>query len=252
MTTNPIYNFNNKTAIVTGAGGGMGKEITLALSKFGANIYGIDLKEKPEEYTNLNIKYFQEDITKFEKIDLIFNQAFKETKRLDFLANVAGVLLFGKDKSLVDIDLDVYDQVININLKASTYAARKAIPLMQKTGGGSMVHISSVQAYRGDPLPQDAYSQSKAAILNLSKSIAMQFAKDGIRSNTIVPGLTMTPLQDRWKNDKETQSKIANHIPLGRLGKPEDMADGTLFLFSEASSFITGTELIIDGGLLLH
>ena len=123
---------------------------------------------------------------------------------------------------------------------------------MQKTGGGSMVHISSVQAYRGDPLPQDAYSQSKAAILNLSKSIAMQFAKDGIRSNTIVPGLTMTPLQDRWKNDKETQSKIANHIPLGRLGKPEDMADGTLFLFSEAASFITGTELIIDGGLLLH
>ena len=128
MTTQPTYNFNNKTAIVTGAGGGMGKEITLALSKFGAKVYGIDLKEKPKEYTNLNIKYFQEDITKFEKIDLIFDQAFKETKRLDFLANVAGVLLFGKDKSLVDIDLDVYDQVININLKASTYAARKAIP----------------------------------------------------------------------------------------------------------------------------
>ena len=82
----------------------MGKEIVLALSKFGAKVYGIDLKEKPEEYANLNIKYFQEDITKFDKIDLIFDQTFKETKRLDFLANVAGVLLFGKDKSLVDID----------------------------------------------------------------------------------------------------------------------------------------------------
>jgi len=78
MTTNPIYNFNNKTAIITGAGGGMGKEITLALSKFGAKVYGIDLKEKPKEYTNLNIKYFQEDITKFDKIDLIFAQAFEE------------------------------------------------------------------------------------------------------------------------------------------------------------------------------
>jgi len=79
MTTNPIYNFNNKTAIVTGAGGGMGKEIVLALSKFGAKVYGIDLKEKPEEYVNLNIKYYQEDITKFDKIELIFDQVLKET-----------------------------------------------------------------------------------------------------------------------------------------------------------------------------
>jgi NAD(P)-dependent dehydrogenase (short-subunit alcohol dehydrogenase family) len=130
--------------------------------------------------------------------------------------------------------------------------ARQAIPLMLKTGSGSMVHFSSVQAYRGDPLPQDAYSQSKAAVLNLSKSIAMQFAKDNIRSNTIVPGMTMTPLQKRWENDNDSKDKMAEYIPLKRLGTPADMADGVLFLLSQASSFITGTELIIDGGILLH
>tara|TARA_B110000116_G_scaffold96159_1_gene83794 strand:+ start:11207 stop:11971 length:765 start_codon:yes stop_codon:yes gene_type:complete len=252
VSTKPTYNFQNRTAVVTGAGGGMGKEICLALESYGAQIYAIDLKEKPAEYENKQITYFEEDITNYKFIDTIFDKAYNETGRLDYLANVAGVLLFDQDKSLVDIDMDLYDRVMDINLKASMYMARKAIPLMLKTGSGSMVHFSSVQAYRGDPLPQDAYSQSKAAVLNLSKSIAMQFAKDNIRSNTIVPGMTMTPLQKRWENDNDSKDKMAEYIPLKRLGTPADMADGVLFLLSEASSFITGTELIIDGGILLH
>ena len=200
-------------------------------------------------WTNLNIKYFQEDITKFEKIDLIFNQAFKETKRLDFLANVAGVLLFGKDKSLVDIDLDVYDQVININLKASTYAARKAIPLMQKTGGGSMVHISSVDALSGDDKPQDAYGASKAAMVRLSKSLAIQFASYNIRSNIILPGPIETPMQNRWKKNPKAKIQLSKMIPLQRIGKPKDIANTILFLLSNEASYITGIEITVDGGL---
>tara|TARA_Y100001970_G_scaffold82133_1_gene104004 strand:- start:129 stop:893 length:765 start_codon:yes stop_codon:yes gene_type:complete len=250
--TKPTYNFTNKTALITGAGGGMGEQICLSLESFGAKVYGVDLKSKPSVYKGKNINYFQEDITDYKAIDSIFDEISNESGKLDYLGNVAGVLLFEKDKSLVDIDMDVYDKVIDINLKASTYMARKSIPLMLKSDGGSMVHFSSVQAYRGDPLPQDAYSQSKAAIINLSKSVAMQFADRNIRSNTIVPGMTMTPLQKRWENDSQSKEKMANFIPLKRLGTPNDMADGVLFLFSDASSFITGTELIIDGGILLH
>ena len=92
----------------------------------------------------------------------------------------------------------------------------------------SIVNFSSVQAYRGDPLPQDAYSQSKAAVLNLSKSIAMQFADKNIRANTIVPGMTMTPLQKRWEGDEISKQKMADYIPLKRLGTPNDMSDGVL------------------------
>ena len=250
--TKPSYNFNNKTAVITGAGGGMGEQICLSLESYGAQVYGIDLKPSPSHYKGKNITYFQEDITDYKAIDSIFNKISKESTKLDYLGNVAGVLLFDQDKSLLDIDMDVYDKVIEINLKAATYMARKAIPLMLKSKSGSIVNFSSVQAYRGDPLPQDAYSQSKAAVLNLSKSIAMQFADKNIRANTIVPGMTMTPLQKRWEGDEISKQKMADYIPLKRLGTTNDMSDGVLFLFSDASSFITGTELIIDGGILLH
>ena len=196
MTTQPTYNFNNKTAIVTGAGGGMGKEITLALSKFGANIYGIDLKEKPEEYTNLNIKYFQEDITKFEKIDLIFNQAFKETKRLDFLANVAGVLLFGKDKSLVDIDLDVYEWELyqNLNISKSHFIIfgydRNIFEDLYGKQGNHIVTINTNNLYinntnQGDYRIEYYFQDEDTIRININKSdLTIRRRKEGLKIST--------------------------------------------------------------------
>ena len=120
---------------------------------------------------------------------------------------------------------------------------------MKKNKFGSIVHISSIDALSGDNKPQDAYGSSKAALLRLSKSISIQFANKNIRSNSILPGPIETPMQERWKKNPESKKNLSNVIPLRRVGKPSDIANSTMFLLSDESSFITGTELIVDGGL---
>ena len=120
---------------------------------------------------------------------------------------------------------------------------------MKKNKFGSIVHISSVDALSGDNKPQDAYGSSKAALLRLSKSISIQFANKNIRSNSILPGPVETPMQERWKKNPESKKNLSKVIPLKRVGKPSDIANSTMFLLSDESSFITGTELIVDGGL---
>jgi Dehydrogenases with different specificities (related to short-chain alcohol dehydrogenases) len=120
---------------------------------------------------------------------------------------------------------------------------------MKKNKFGSIVHISSIDALSGDNKPQDAYGSSKAALLRLSKSISIQFASKNIKSNSILPGPIETPMQERWKKDPESKKNLSNVIPLRRVGKPSDIANSTMFLLSDESSFITGTELIFDGVL---
>ena len=120
---------------------------------------------------------------------------------------------------------------------------------MKKNKFGSIVHISSIDALSGDNKPQDAYGSSKAALLRLSKSISIQFANKNIRSNSILPGPVETPMQERWKKNPESKKNLSKVIPLRRVGKPSDIANSTMFLLSDESSFITGTELIVDGGL---
>jgi 3-oxoacyl-[acyl-carrier protein] reductase len=119
---------------------------------------------------------------------------------------------------------------------------------MKRSGGGAMVHVASIQALRGDDRPQDAYQASKAAIISLSKSLAVQFAADGIRSNALLPGGTHSPMQERWDQDPAMKQAAAGAVPLGRVGTTQDMADAILFLLSDKAAFITGTELIVDGG----
>jgi 3-oxoacyl-[acyl-carrier protein] reductase len=150
------------------------------------------------------------------------------------------------------MDLATWDEVMAINLKSMVLTSRAAAPLMRQTGGGALVHFSTIQWMRGDLKPQDAYQASKAAVSAVSRSLAMQLAPDRIRSNTICPGPTLTPLQARWDNDEGARRGIADYVPLGRIGSAEDMAQACLFLFSDAASYITGIDLVVDGGLLLR
>jgi NAD(P)-dependent dehydrogenase (short-subunit alcohol dehydrogenase family) len=120
---------------------------------------------------------------------------------------------------------------------------------MKRMGGGAMVHISSIQCLRGDPVPQDAYQASKAGLIALSKSLAIQYAKDGIRSNALLPGPTLSPMQARWEDKPDVQARVSARIPLGRLGTVQDQANACLFLLSDKAAYITGTELIVDGGV---
>ena len=254
----PLYDFSNRVAVVTGAGGGMGEAIALALAKAGAKVTAIDMKGCPDSLKpgslkalGANVTFAQGDLRDAAFVDQTFAATAARHGRLDYLANVAGVLWFGRDKSLLDMDLKVWDEVMDINLRTMVLTSRAATPLMKKAGGGSMVHISTIQWMRGDPHPQDAYQASKAAVCAVSRSLAMQLAADGIRSNAICPGPALTPLQARWDTE-EVRRQVADYVPLKRIGTAEDMADATLFLFSDAASFITGIELAVDGGCLLR
>jgi NAD(P)-dependent dehydrogenase (short-subunit alcohol dehydrogenase family) len=238
--------FVGRTAVVTGAAGGMGLHIASELLAAGAMVAGIDVKDRPEALDDA--LFHQGDVSDDRFVSEALGSAYAETGRLDYLVNAAGVLWFGRDRSLLDIELGVWNRVIAINLTGCMLTARHAIPLMRQSGGGAMVHFSSTQCLRGDDRPQDAYQVSKAGILALSKSIAIQFAKDRIRSNVILPSATETPMQARWEKEPELKEATAAGVPLGRVGGTEDMASACLFLLSDQASFITGTELLVDGG----
>jgi NAD(P)-dependent dehydrogenase (short-subunit alcohol dehydrogenase family) len=240
--------FAGRTAVVTGAGGGMGLQIARDLQAAGATVVGLDLKERPAELADA--LYERGDVSDEGFVGAAIGRAFAARGRLDFLVNAAGVLLFDRDRSLVDVDLAVWNRVIAINLTGCMLTARHALPLMRQSGGGAMVHFSSTQCLRGDDKPQDAYQVAKAGIVALSKSIAIQFATDRIRSNVILPGPTESPMQARWQAEPAMKHRTASVVPLGRVGSVQDMADACVFLLSERADFITGTELIVDGGLL--
>ena len=240
-----------KVAVVAGGGGGMGLAIANSLIADGANVGIADIKPQPADLGRGpgESLYHQGDVTDESFVERVISQTVADFGRLDYLVNATGVLWLDRDRSLIDIDRAVWDEVIEINLTSFALTARHAIPPMKKTGGGAMVHFSSIDALRGDTRPQDAYGVSKAAIIRLSKSIAIQFARDNIRSNTILPGPVLTPMQHRWETDETARASAARHVPLGRLGLPQDLAGACLFLLSEQASFITGTELIVDGGV---
>ena len=195
-------------------------------------VAGIDVKDRPEALDDA--LYHQGDVSDDRFVREAIGGAYAETGRLDYLVNAAGVLWFGRDRSLLDVELEVWNRVIAINLTGCMLTARHAIPLMRKTGGGAMVHFSSTQCLRGDDQPQDAYQVAKAGILALSKSIAIQFAKDRIRSNVILPSADREPdagaLEQANRNSSEA---TAAGVPLGRVGTTADMANACLFLLSE-------------------
>jgi 3-oxoacyl-[acyl-carrier protein] reductase len=243
--------FSGRVAFITGAGGGMGLAIAKSFLEQGGRALLMDVKPEPAELVQFgnDFLFIQGDLTDDSSVAQAVGNAMEKFGRVDYLVNVAGVLWFDRDKSVLDIDLEVWDQVMDINLKSMVHTIRHAVPAMRKSGGGAMVHFSTVQCLRGDPAPQDAYGASKAGVATLSKSVAIQLAGEGIRSNVIFPGVAMTPLQARWEGNKEVQEAVANHVPIGRMGKAEDMANACLFLLSDKASYITGTELIVDGGL---
>lgn len=241
---------SEKVAIVAGAGGGMGLTIANDLLAAGARVALLDIKNQPQEICSQGGRaaYFQGDVTEPAFVAEAVRETVSSHGQLNYLVNATGVLWFDRDTSAVDMDLDVWDRVLAVNLKSAVLTSRYAIAEMRKAGGGALVHIASIDALRGDNKPQDAYGASKAALLRLSKSLAIQFAGDGIRSNAILPGPVMSPMQNRWKDDPNALLAVAESIPLGRIGTTRDIANACLFLLSDAAAFVTGAELIVDGG----
>ena len=243
--------FKGKSAVITGASGGMGLEISKELSRNNIFVLMLDLQSPNKDFlkNNKNCVFKKVDVTNFNKMKTHINTFYKKYKSIDYLVNTTGVLWFNKDVSAVDIGSNIWDKVFEINLKSMMYLSKIIVPKMKKNKFGSMVHISSVDALSGDDKPQDAYGASKAAMIRLSKSFAVQFASSNIRSNTILPGSVETPMQARWRKNPKTKKKLEKLIPLNRIGKPKDISNASIFLLSDQASYITGTELIVDGGI---
>ena len=247
-----MWDFSGKTAVVTGAGSGMGSQVAQDLYASGANVCMIDLKEEPESHSTLGDRsaYFQGDLTDDDFLQRAVSESQKRYGGIDYLVNAAGILLFDKDCGVVDMDFEVWDKVMDVNLKGPARLAQLCVPVMTEKSNSAMVHFSSIGAYRGDSKPQDAYQASKAGLIALSKSIAIQYAGEGLRSNIVSPGMIDTPLQSRWDHQHGAREAIAEAVPLNRVGQPKDLSNATLFLLSDLASYITGVDLIVDGGLL--
>ena len=243
--------FRGKSAVITGASGGMGLQVSKELSKNNISVLMLDL-QSPSRYfldKNKNCVFKKVDVTNFNKMKTHIDAFYKKHKSIDYLVNTTGVLWFKKDVSAVDINSGIWDKVFKINLKSMMYLSKIIVPKMKKNKFGSMVHISSVDALSGDDKPQDAYGASKAAMIRLSKSLAIQFASNNIRSNIILPGPIETGMQVRWKKNPKEKKKLEKFIPLNRVGKPEDISNASIFLLSDQADYITGSELIVDGGI---
>ena len=243
--------YRGKNAIVTGASGGMGLEISKMLSQNNINVLMLDVKSPGKTFLNENenCMFAKVDATNFKKFKSIIEKFYKKNKTIDYLVNTIGVLWFNKDVSATDIKADIWDKVFEINLKSMMYLSKIILPLMKKNNFGSMVHISSIDALSGDDKPQDAYGASKAAMIRLSKSLAIQFATKNIRSNIILPGPIETGMQKRWKKNPKAKKNLEKFIPLQRVGKPEDISNACMYLLSDQASYITGIEMIVDGGI---
>jgi len=166
---------------------------------------------------------------------------------LHVLYNNAGVLWKDRDRSVLETDDQWWDRVMAINLKSAFWVTKYGIPHLQRAGGGSIILMGSVSALVGFTRAQDAYTCAKGGLISLTKSLAIQFAKDQVRCNIIHPGIVDTPLQAPYLDD-ELRREFQSGIPLGRIGQPRDIANVALFLASDESSFMTGAELVVDGG----
>ena len=243
-------NFSGRTALITGGSGGIGLSIVEKLIKNKIKVIILDINS-PNKKILLNklVEFKKIDLSDYKNLQICLKEIRKKYKKIEYIINAAGVLWFDKDIGLEKIRLDTWEKVLSINLSSIVVVLQSILPLMKKNKFGSIVHISSIDALSGDDKPQDAYGSSKAALLRLSKSISIQYASKNIRSNSILPGPIETPMQKRWEKNPESKKNLSKVIPLKRVGKPIDIANSAIFLLSDESSFITGTELIIDGGL---
>lgn len=244
------FDFHNRGGLVAGAGGGMGLAIANGLIEGGADIVLADIKPEPEGIAAGpgRALYLEGDLSDEDFVRDAAAQTQVHAGRFDYLVNTVGVWWGEKDVSVLDIEREVWDRVFEINLNSMMLTARHAVPLMRACGGGAILLFSSIQALRGDPLAQDAYGATKGAIRSLAKSLAIQLAADNIRCNAILPGYVRTAMMHRLDANPERAEAMRNIIPLKRFGTVDDIAGPSLFLLSDAASFITGAELIIDGG----
>lgn len=247
---------NNKVCIITGAGGGMGK---VAAEKFAEQGGKIAVFERDVDAGQNTVAIIQQNggEAAFFKVDIANEQDVKNAVaatveqfgKIDVLYNNAGVMPEA-DNSVVNTSEEVWDLVMNINVKGIFFMTKYVIPEMEKNQAGSIINIASFVAEMGCSVPQDAYTASKGAVVSLTKSLAIQFRPKGIRTNAISPGPIETPLLMEWLvSDEDAKNVRLGRQPSGRFGKPEDIVNCALYLASDESDWTNGANINVDGGI---
>ena len=248
---NDLFDLSSKTALITGSSSGMGKAIALAMAQQGANVIISSFDEKELQKTQLE---FSEkglkaiaipcDMNRSEDMDRLVKESFKVFQKIDILVNCVGIAPAG---SFLDIDNELFEKTMGLNLQASIYLSKKLIPQMQVQKDGVIIYLASIAGVRGNS-KIGLYGISKAGIIQLAKNLAVEFGPDNIRVNAISPGLIQTPFAASLIQNEAFMEKRLLQTPLRRVGEVHEIAGLAVLLASKAGAFITGQNIIVDGG----
>ena len=241
-----------KVAIISGGARGMGAAEAKLFAREGAKVIICDVLEDEGRQTEAEINevggdavFVKLDVTSQDEWENAVNTAIERFGKLDILVNNAGIIV---QSTIEDMTVELWDKVMDVNAKGVFLGTKTAIPHMKAAGGGSIVNISSISGIVGQDNVNAGYNASKGAVRIFTKAAAVQYAKENIRVNSIHPGPIATPMTAEGRADPERVALTAERTPLGRYGEPEEVANAVLFLASDEASYVTGSEIVVDGG----
>jgi NAD(P)-dependent dehydrogenase (short-subunit alcohol dehydrogenase family) len=233
-----------KVCVITGAAGGIGKVTAELFVEQGAFVAGVDSRSGAAGQLAL-----EADVTDARQVREIYERVASEQGRIDVLFNNAGISP-SSDASILDTDLEVWQQVQDVNLKGVFLCCKYGLPHLLAGGGGSVINTASFVAVMGAATSQISYTASKGGVLALSRELGVEFARQGVRVNALCPGPIDTPLlRELYAKDAEQAARRLVHLPMGRFGEAHEIAQAALFLASDESSYVNATALMVDGGL---
>jgi NAD(P)-dependent dehydrogenase (short-subunit alcohol dehydrogenase family) len=246
---------DGKVALITGSGSGMGRSAAELFAREGAQVVVTDVVEDAGNATVEAVRagggeatYVRADVSRWADCEAMVQCAMDTYGGLHVLYNNAGIFP-GDDGGVLDTPESTWETVMQINLKGVWLGCRAGIPAMIASGGGSIVNVASFVALVGAATAQIAYTASKGGVLSMTREIAVEYARQGIRANALCPGPIETPLLAELLSDPARRARRMVHIPMGRLGRAEELAKAALFLASDDASFMTGASLVVDGGI---
>jgi NAD(P)-dependent dehydrogenase (short-subunit alcohol dehydrogenase family) len=241
----------DKVALITGAGSGIGREAALLFAREGAAIVAVDVNEQAAKETASLIQgalAVRADVSKAADCQKMIAEAEKKFGKLNVLFNNAGIM-HAKDDDSVSTDEAIWDLTLDVNAKGVFLGCKYGIPALRRAGGGSVINTASFVALMGAATPQIAYTASKGAVLAMTRELAVIHARENIRVNALCPGPLRTELLMSFLNTEAKKQRRLVHVPMGRFGEAREIAQAALYLASDESSYVTGTDFLVDGGL---